>query len=751
MKFLLSTASGLLFMLSFDAFAQSEEDPQSPDDDPPLETIMVTGTKQERTLQDLDIAATVLGQQALRDARVTDIRRIDDLVPNVQFNDSGPLGAVYISIRGVESNPFIVNRAAVYIDGIPFRELNNSVLTQLASVEVLRGPQSTLYGSNTESGLIVINTRPPSEEFTANIGFTSSVFDTGEAYQGEGYIGSSIIENTLAGSVSFRYSGRDYFLQNIGATPRGQGHIDEVFIQGRLRWTPSDALTVDVTSYIIDTGAPGIYRFDGFPVDIERYNAVYSDGILFDPDNPFSPPPVNGDLRATDFQFVHDAPKRADIREYVGGISATYATGHGTIDAAFSYRSDDTDDFGFDIDGSNGPFLAGAQVDSTELFNTELRYSSPPDQALEYTIGVSYYEEDSTERLGSLLGPGGTLSDFNFAPDQSVTSKDFGVFGSVSYSLPSIPKLTGTFGLRYDRAFRRTRQEAGMLDLGFNVFVFDALELENTFDTFLPRFALLYKASDTLTLYTNVAKGYLPGGFNITAAQDGFQEDVIEYGSESLWNYEIGAKWSAPGQKAFLAVSAFFIETENYQEISALVDDEGNILSTSFIGSDAAIESYGFEIEGQWVPFDGLTLTGNLGVVEAEYTDFARARAENVIGNPVQLIPAYDANLAARYQHSSGWFARAEINFIGETALDTGDRTGFNLNAVDTQESVEIIGLQLGYETDIWTARFFAENLTNVRRISGAGFPNAFFPADGLLYGAVDAPRVIGLELTFTY
>ena len=96
---------------------------QTADEEPvTLDKIVVQGTKQETTLQDADIAVTVIGREVLEAARVTDFRKIDDLAPNVQFNDSSPLGAVYISIRGVESKAFVVNRAAVYIDGIPFRE-----------------------------------------------------------------------------------------------------------------------------------------------------------------------------------------------------------------------------------------------------------------------------------------------------------------------------------------------------------------------------------------------------------------------------------------------------------------------------------------------------------------------------------------------------------------------------------------------------------------------------------------------------
>ncbi|MEM0929001.1 MAG: TonB-dependent receptor [Pseudomonadota bacterium] len=743
-RFLLS-ASMVAGICAGMAHAQNRDETRETAD-----TIIVRGTKQNATLQDTDVAVTVLGEKVLREARVTDIRRIDDLAPNVQFNDSSPLGAVYISIRGVESNPFIVNRAAVYIDGIPFRELSNSVLTQLESVEVLRGPQSTLYGANTESGLIVINTRQPDEELEINGSVTASVFDTGEAYQADGFIGGPIIKDTLSGSVAVRYSDRDYFLENIGSTPQGQGRIEERFVQGRLRWTPTEALTVNATGYIVDTDAPGIYRFDGFPIDLDQYNAIYSDGILFDPSNPFSPGPFNGDRRASDFEFVHDAPKRAQIDEIVTGLNATYAFPAGDLDLSLSYRKEDIDDRGFDIDNTNGPFLAGTQIDFNELVNTEIRFTSDTDHPIQYSLGASYYTEEETLILGSLVGPGG-LSDFNFAPEQAANSDDFGIFGSLSYTPTAFSDLTATLGLRYDQAKRETTQQAGALDLGFSVFLFDELQLDETFDAVLPRFALRYEPADNLTLYTNIAKGYLPGGFNLTAAQDGFQDDVIRYDSEELWSYEIGAKWQSADQKAFLSGAVFFIEADNYQEIAALLDEEGNIVSTSFIGSDAAIESYGFEIEGQWEPVDSLTFTGNFGWVESEYTEFARANAEEVVGNPVKLVPQYDGNLAARYEFSNGLFLRAEVNFIGETPLDEGNRTGFTANAEDTQDAVAIFGVQAGYETDRWAIRIFGENLGDERRISGTGFPNAFFPTDGQLYGAIDAPRIIGVELSFDH
>ena len=715
-----------------------------------LDTIIVTGTKREMTLQDADVAATVLTETALKNARVTDIRRIDDLAPNVQFNELGAIGGVFVTIRGVESNPFIVNRAAVYIDGIPFRELSNSVLTQLESVEVLRGPQSTLYGANTETGLILIRTRAPSDSFEANAIVTGSTFETGDAYQVEGYIGGPLVRDQLASSLSLRYSNRDNFMENIGSTPQGPGEIKELFLQARTRWTPNDAFTLNATAYVIDTDAPGVYTADNFPIDIERYNQVYSDGILFDPSNPVAIPPANGDIRIGEFQYVSDAPKSAQLEDIVAGLSAEYDTGVGSIEVSLSYRSEESDDRGFDIDKTNGAFLAGAVLNDLDVWNAEVRWQSPEGDPLVYTIGASYYTDEETEEIGSLIGLGG-LSDYNFSPEQARSSKDFGIFGSASFTPPFAPKLTLTAGLRYDNATRESSQQEGVLDLGFAQFVFDELDLEETFEAWLPRFAARYEFTDNFTMYTNIARGYLPGGFNLAAAQAELRDQLVRFDSETLWSYEIGARWQSPDRSAYLSGAVFFIETENFQEINDLVDENGNVASTSFIGSTAATESYGFEIEGQWTPSDELTITGNLGIIEAEYTDYAEATAADVIGNPVKLVPEYDANIAGLYEHPSGFFIRGEVDFVGETALNEGAQR-FVVNVEDnTQDAVVRIGAQLGYEADNWSVRLFGENLTDERRVSSIGNPGGFFTTDGILYGVFEAPRVVGVELGVNY
>ena len=718
-----------------------------------VDEIVVTGTRLETTLQDADTAATVLTSQALSEARVTNIRRIDDFVPNVQFNESSEVGGVYVSIRGIESNPFIVNRAAVYIDGIPFRELSNSAFSELLSVEVLRGPQSTLYGANAESGLVVIRTRPPGDQLEAVARLTTSTFDAGESYVAEAYVGAPFIEDTLAGSINVKYSDKPRYIENIGATPQGPGEIEEWFVQGRIRFTPFDNVELNAVAYMIDIHAPGVYRFDSAPVDVQRYNEVYGEGVLFDPANPVSPPPLNGALRVGDFNFINDAPKLARIEEQVLGVSGTVDTDLGSIRAAVSYLSEDADDRGFDVDRTDAPLLTGGVVDSKEVMSAELLLQSLGDRTLGYIVGVSAYADEEKESLGSLLVPGGGFDDFVFAPQQSRDSEDIGAFGSFAYTPPSLEDWTFTVGGRYDVAKRTTSQEEGILDLGFTQFFFEAIELEDTFEEFLPRFAVRYRPSENLTWFANAAKGYIPGGFNLAATAEEFLGEFVQYESETLWSYDLGLKWRSPKRGLRTAAAIFFIEASNWQEITGVFTEDGQVGSTSFITSVASIESFGFEVEAEWQATEALTLTGNLGYVDAEYVDYAEAEPD-VVGNPVKYIPEYDGNLAIRYEWDSGWFVRAEADFLGRLPLNEGnfgnlERLG--IIGIQTQSATQVFGFQVGYSRGPFLLRFFGENVTDERRFSGLGFPNGVFPTDGILYAPVDVPRVFGLEMEIRY
>lgn len=710
----LAVSSVLLAPLS--ALAQSAEN---------VEEVVVTGTKRNATLQDTDVAVTVLDADAIEAARLRDVRRIDDLVPNVEFNEKGQLGGMFVTIRGVESNPFIINRAAVYLDGIPFRELSNAVLNQVESIEVLRGPQATLYGANSESGVIVVRTQAPGAESRAELRLTATDFSSGSGIESDGFLTGPVAGDTLSGSLAFVASKEDAFARTLSSSIGEPGEIREGFLQGRIRWMPNDRLTVSALAYLLDTDAPGMFSYEYLPQNIGLYNATYANTL-------------NGGRRVDEFTSLNDAPKNHDEREAVVGAAATYVLDSGKIDVAASFRRERSDSRGLDFDSTAASIVAGAEKDRDEFWNAELRYSSPGGERFEYMVGVAVYDEFKRNTKGTFLGSG-NLGSYVYAPGQEAEGRDYSAFGTATYSLPSLPKLKLSAGLRYDHAERSTLQTEGTLDLGFgSVIAYPNADLSADFEVLLPRVAVRYEASDDLTWYGSVAQGWVPGGFNLAAVQAGFTDpNILLYDKETLWSREVGFHWRRPGLRTSGAV--FYITSNNWQDIQVASDTNGRPVTSDFIGSDASIRNRGFEMEVQWDPTAALSLIAHVGYVDAEYRDLQIDDATNARGRRVQFVPEYDGLLAVRYAWSSGYYVRTEATGTGEMSLEARGRA--------VQPAVVMYGLQLGFEREKYAVRLFGENLTNERRMSGLAVENLAFGSDGNFYGPLDAPRIVGIEM----
>jgi len=704
------------------ALAQSNE---AEDSSEPIETITVTGQKRDESLLESDLSVTVLNEEAIREARLRDIRRLDDLVPNVQFNESGQLSSVFVSIRGIESNPFIVNRAAIYIDGIPFRELSNAVLNQIESIEVLRGPQSTLYGANSEAGLILINTRRPTDSVTSEFRWSSATFNGGDISNGiDGFVGGPLSGDHLLGSLSFKASNEDAYISNPASSVNEPGEVTELFLQGRLIYEPSDNLSIRATAYVLDVDAPGLFEQEYSPVDRNLYNQTYADVF-------------NGGRNVGEFEFLNDTPKQTDERDIVGGLSAEYQLAQGSLRAAFSYTNLDKDSAGLDLDLTAFPSVAGRDVEEETIWSAEISFTSSDSDVFEYLLGASWYREEKQAMLGTAFGAA-ALDTYLFSPEQIADGEDYSLFGSATFALP-LDGLSATVGLRYDRAERSTSQSAGVLDLGFTQLIFQDITLDETFEEVLPRFVLSYEVNETLNWYASASKGYIPGGFNLTAAQAEVADEVVRFDKESVWSYETGLKYQLPDAKGYLNVAAFYIESDNWQEVQVLVNDQGQVISSAFIAAAASIESSGFEIEAVYYPTDRLKFNAGIGIANAEYRDFQVSATENLRGNAVKLVPDLDANVAARYEFDNGFFARGELSYVGETPLDERG------NAV--RDGVGLWNVQVGYEGERYSVRLFGENLTDERLESGLAFENFGLGSDGNFYAPLDAPRIVGVEL----
>lgn len=166
-------------------------------------------------------------------------------MPNVHFNQIGQVGGTYVTIPGIESNPFIANRAAVCIDGIPFRQPADQALGFAGQVGVLRGPQGTLYGANTESGLVLIKTRAPGDVLEAEALLDAQRFGHGTGVDGRVRV-SGPLTSALGGSLVVARGQTDSYVGNPVSSIGEAGEIRDVFSEGKLRWQPGAHTRVDL-------------------------------------------------------------------------------------------------------------------------------------------------------------------------------------------------------------------------------------------------------------------------------------------------------------------------------------------------------------------------------------------------------------------------------------------------------------------------------------------------------------------------
>ncbi|MEM9421207.1 MAG: TonB-dependent receptor [Pseudomonadota bacterium] len=684
------------------------------------------GSKTNQSLKEAPMSVTVLDSATLDRAGVTNIRDIDDLAPNVSISQLGQTGGSYITIRGIESNPFIVNRAAVYVDGIPYREADDLKLRNAKQVEILRGPQSALYGANANAGVIVITTRTPKEELSGEIEAGYSAFEGRGIYNIGGFISGGLAPG-LTGLINIDYENGDSFVRNIASSIGEKGELAELNVSSKLRYAFGDSGQLEFTGFYNELDAPGLYEQEFPALDFDGYNSLY--GASF-----------NNGLKVGEFEFANDAPKLTNDKEWGFGATFGQSLGAFQIDAIAAYRNVEEESFGTDLDLTGTAFTAGGGEGENKMWHAEVRLSNDADSIFDWLIGTSYYKQDRVRTLSTLIGPGG-LDDYVRAPEQGASAEDIAVFGQVI--VPIIDRLKLTGGLRYEHASGKIDQDEGLLNLGpFLSFSFPRVDESFENDIWLPKLSLSYQLTSAWQTYATAAKGYLPGGYNLVAAGQGdaVSEEFGQYEPEELWSYEVGGKGVLLDGAAFLSGAIFFVDASSWQEVSVLTAPDGSVLSTALISSNASLESKGFEVEIALDPTDNLELSFGLGYTDAEYKTYKFSEDKEFSGNKVKLVPEFDLSLGATYHFNERWYIRSDTRAIGETPL--------NAENTAIRDTTWLFDASVGYQTDDWSIRAFVENATEERYAAGQAYQNFLFGDDGLFYAPLAQPRSIGHEVS---
>ncbi|MGD1936105.1 MAG: TonB-dependent receptor domain-containing protein [Cyanophyceae cyanobacterium] len=627
--------------------------------------ITVTAEKTPEDPRDVPVSLTVLTEDELEDSQINSISQVAANTPNFYFTPGDRVFTLY-SIRGLgnSSNILVRDSVSFYIDDVPYDNVHQFFPTELfdlEQVEILRGPQSTLYGRNSQAGVVNITSRPPSED--PELRGSVLVGNVGQR-QAQLSMSTSIVPDTLGVRLSATYRELDGFTENTFLDNNAE---DQSAIAGRINflWTPSDRWSIDLNATIART------RDDA---------SVY---VGVDQDDPFEV------SRSDNGKFDLDTTTQSLRVSYAGDkVRFTSITSYSDTDYAYNSVSDD---FGS---------VTISDYDQS-IFNQELRLqSSDPADPLQWIVGAFF--QDRYLRIGDSLDLPPTGTDIGEATYDQTT---YAGFAQVDYS--PIEALTLTAGLRY---------EYWQEDLNRDAQVFrnpDGSEIPSEFrpaaaidgsdidgDVWLPRFAATYRLSPNVAVYGSVARGYRPGTHNYLALSD--QELIVE--PENSWNYELGVKTSWFDDRLGINLSAFYNDINKFQVL---------VLDNSFTFADisnAEARALGVELELRATPFAGFDIIAGFGYTDAEFTDNTNpATGENFDGNQLIYAPDYTYNIAMQYRSPNGLFGRLELQGIGTVFFDEANES--------KEDPYTLVNARIGYEFDKVGVYLFANNLFNTEYV----------------------------------
>ncbi|MEM0980346.1 MAG: TonB-dependent receptor [Cyanobacteria bacterium P01_H01_bin.58] len=634
--------------------------------------VIVTAQKRPEAAQDVPISITVLSNEVLEDAQIDSIEGIANNAPNVFNLPSSPGNFSFYSIRGLGNSNFL-SRDAVgfYIDGIPYDSgdfLIDTLLTDLERVEVLRGPQNTLYGRSSSGGVINIITRPPSNELEGQVAATYGNFDNLNLQLS---VSDAVIPDVLRFRLAGAYAQREGFVKNT-FLDQDVGDYREGTSTAQLFWTPSPDWTI---AFI---GSLNFSESDGFATQIEPFRS-----------NQDEPGFVRLDTNAQALKITYDNPSFR-----LNSITSR----------RFSWF-----DRLLDADTTSADALLSPLTTETRIWSQEVRLQSPEaTEPLSWLLG-GYYESRNLDFESSFdITPLGTAFIGSPFPGSDITQANldqdtYAVFGQVDYQ--PIEPLTLTVGLRYESTTTRLDRERRFDVPGIGSLP-SGLDIEGaTQDSsaWLPRFALEYRFNPNLMAYGSISRGYRPAGLNYQTDSP----ESVRFDAETSWNYELGLKSSWLDDRLTANLAVFTNSIDDYQTV--LFDN--SFTTSTLVNAEARIT--GVEAELSATPLPGLDLTAGFGYIDNQFTSYTNPlTGEAFDGNRLPYAPNINYNLAAQYRSPGGFFGRAELIGFGTYFFEESNQF--------QQDPFALVNARIGYEWEDYGVYVFANNLFDTEYLAQA-------------------------------
>lgn len=702
------------------------------DEPAPSEEIIVTAQRRDQRLVDVPLSITAITRDEIENTGASNLRDLGAMIPNMTFVSSDINAQLHVTVRGISAftqTAGFDSALGAYVDDIWVGRPDafNQVLDEVERIEVLRGPQGTLFGKNTAVGAVNFITIRPRDEFEGRV---SAEFGDFNLRRYTAMLNVPIAPGDVAMRVSGSAVDRDGYVRNVTRGTRDD--LEQRYLRGAVRFTPTNQLTIDVAGDLFRNRS-GVYTGD------------FIDGAFVVP----GPRTV-----------AYDFPEFQNQDNSSASVTASYAfaTGHQLTSITAFRRSEWR--VGVDADGSDQPILAAEVTEAADTYMQELRLTSPSGGAFNYVIGA-YADSQRSDSFrdgeaGAGLVPfvadalGVTPGDIetlfptpargNFLEDSAtITRRSQALFGNLEYHPGDRWTLGG--GLRWTHDERSVDFAQDLSPLLASLLSVGTFTRSESFasDELTPLAYVSYQLAPDATVYARYARGFKSGGFNVDTQDENLER--LSFRSEYVDNYEVGGHGVFSNGRLYLSGALFYMDYSDLQ-----VPQEDPVTFTETITNAAQATVFGFEGEVALRPVEGLELSGGIGYTHAEFDEFDLPGVGDVSGQPLSEAPRWNANAAIQYTAallpSLRLITRADVTYRGDFY------NGVPADATNRTDEVTLVNLRASLEST-WRLSVYVNNLFDVD-YSNADFFSANIGASGQrrIYGA---PRTIGAELGLTF
>lgn len=718
-----------------------------------LEEVIVTATKRSQSIQDVAMTVTAFSAEQIREANIQNATDVAVLTPSlVVATNTQPFTASF-RIRGVgtaQNDPALEPSVGIFVDDVYLNRsgFGMSDLTDIQRIEVLNGPQGTLYGKNTNAGAVLVYTKlPNAEEFEGYIEATVGDYDL-QRY-------TLAASGPITDALAFRFSGnihkRDGYFEN-GGNGGDLDDADDWNVMAKLLYQPSDDLSVLVNASYVERGNTCCVAdaIQGESVNL----ALIEQGLSPDKNDPY------------DYEVAVDVP--SEFKNEVSNISMVldYSSAWGDLKTITAWNNSDGSS-SYDADRSQLDVMYVDGASESEFFSQEIRFTSEFGDLIDYQIGLFYFKSEQNPGDGKpsvflgddFISQGNQNEIVNILPPQvpsiafiaqpgdtltnehTLEAETFALFGRATWHITDRWHFTG--GLRVSQEekdaelFTTVDSTAPSQSIaGFSFLSTVSTPIDDSFsrqsDNVDWLADLSYDWDENVMTFARFATGTKSGGFN---AVSGSPEER-EFDDETTISYELGVKATVLDSRLLVNISAFLSEIDDYQFQEQVETGIG-----TRVGNEAEVELRGIDLFVQAKPLPNLTLGfGLMYLDKAEITDGPEK------GKPLPVAPDYSANLNATVflpLPVGAAYLRGDYSYMDDHRTTNADE----LRTQDIQDR-ETLNATLGWRTERWNLSLWGKNLTDDEY---AGVTTATSQITGTDPYFLTPPRTYGATLRYEF